>query len=52
MGVPDYGKKQAHIVTYRPGSFIEVTKILPQLVNGPSDFPSFHVVAPVSRPRA
>lgn len=29
-----------------PGSFIEVTKILPQLVNGPSDFPSFHVVAP------
>jgi pimeloyl-ACP methyl ester carboxylesterase len=29
-----------------PGSFIEVTKILPQLVNGPSDFPSYHLVAP------
>ena len=39
-------------VTYRPGSFIEVTKILPQLANGPSDFPSFHVVAPVSQPYA
>jgi pimeloyl-ACP methyl ester carboxylesterase len=31
---------------HRPGSFIEVTKILSQLVNGPSEFPSFHVVAP------
>jgi len=29
-----------------PGSFIEVTKILPQLVGGGSAFPAFHVVAP------
>ncbi|KAF8857344.1 alpha/beta-hydrolase, partial [Acephala macrosclerotiorum] len=29
-----------------PGSFIEVTKVLPQLVQGANDFPSFHVVAP------
>lgn len=29
-----------------PGSFIEVTKILPQLVKGGRDFPAFHVVAP------
>jgi pimeloyl-ACP methyl ester carboxylesterase len=29
-----------------PGSFMEVTKILPMLLNGGSDFPSFHVVAP------
>ncbi len=29
-----------------PGSFIEVTKILPQLVKGGKDFPAFHVVAP------
>jgi hypothetical protein len=29
-----------------PGSFIEVTKILPFLVNGGDSFPSFHVVAP------
>ncbi|KAA1473726.1 alpha/beta-hydrolase [Dentipellis sp. KUC8613] len=28
-----------------PGSFIEVTKILPLLVNAPDDKPSFHVVA-------
>jgi hypothetical protein len=28
-----------------PGSFIESTKILPELVKG-GDFPSFHVVAP------
>ena len=29
-----------------PGSFIEVTKILPELVQGGKDFPAFHVVAP------
>ena len=29
-----------------PGSFIEVTKILPQLVKGGEDSPAFHVVAP------
>lgn len=29
-----------------PGSFIEVTKILPQLVQGGETFPAFHVVAP------
>jgi len=29
-----------------PGSFIEVTKILPELVKGGEDFPAFHVVAP------
>lgn len=29
-----------------PGSFIEVTKILPELVRGGKDFPAFHVVAP------
>lgn len=29
-----------------PGSFIEVTKILPQLVQGGTEFPAFHVVAP------
>ncbi|KAK4693145.1 hypothetical protein P7C71_g4202, partial [Lecanoromycetidae sp. Uapishka_2] len=29
-----------------PGSFIEVTKILPHLVEGDKDSPAFHVVAP------
>lgn len=29
-----------------PGSFIEVLKILPELVKGGKDFPAFHVVAP------
>ncbi|RDW61977.1 hypothetical protein BP6252_11410 [Coleophoma cylindrospora] len=29
-----------------PGSFIEVTKILPPLLSGGEDFPAFHVVAP------
>ena len=29
-----------------PGSFIEVTKILPDLVRGGREFPAFHVVAP------
>ena len=29
-----------------PGSFIEVSKILPELVKGGKDFPAFHVVAP------
>ena len=29
-----------------PGSFIEVTKILPQLVGGGDAFPAFHIVAP------
>lgn len=29
-----------------PGSFIEVTKILPDLVLGGQNFPAFHVVAP------
>lgn len=29
-----------------PGSFIEVTKILPKLVEGGEDSPAFHVVAP------
>ena len=29
-----------------PGSFIEVTKMLPELVKGGKDFPAFHVVAP------
>jgi hypothetical protein len=29
-----------------PGSFIEVTKVLPQLVEGRRGFPAFHVVAP------
>lgn len=29
-----------------PGSFIEVEKILPELVKGGKDFPAFHVVAP------
>lgn len=29
-----------------PGSFVEVTKILPQLIKGGNDSPAFHVVAP------
>ncbi len=29
-----------------PGSFVEVTKILPELVKGGPDFPAFHIVAP------
>jgi pimeloyl-ACP methyl ester carboxylesterase len=29
-----------------PGSFIEVSKLLPRLVQGGDDFPAFHVVAP------
>lgn len=29
-----------------PGSFIEVSKLLPHLVQGGEDFPAFHVVAP------
>lgn len=29
-----------------PGSFIEVSKIAPELVKGGSDFPAFNVVAP------
>ena len=29
-----------------PGSFHEVVKILPDLVQGSNDFPAFHVVAP------
>jgi hypothetical protein len=29
-----------------PGSFIEVTKVLPSLVQGGKGFPAFHVVAP------
>lgn len=29
-----------------PGSFIEITKILPELVEASGDFPAFHVVAP------
>ena len=29
-----------------PGSFVEVTKILPKLIDGGKDQPSFHVVAP------
>lgn len=29
-----------------PGSFVEATKILPELVKGGKDFPAFHVVAP------
>jgi len=29
-----------------PGNFIEVIKILPELVKGGKDFPAFHVVAP------
>ncbi|KAH8588636.1 epoxide hydrolase [Bisporella sp. PMI_857] len=29
-----------------PGSIIEVTKILPELIKGGKDFPAFHVVAP------
>lgn len=29
-----------------PGSFIEVSKLLPQLNKGGQDFPAFHVVAP------
>lgn len=29
-----------------PGSFIEVTRVLPQLIYGGEHFPSFHVVAP------
>ena len=29
-----------------PGSFIEVTKVLPLLVKGSADEPAFHVVAP------
>jgi pimeloyl-ACP methyl ester carboxylesterase len=29
-----------------PGSFIEVTRMLPHLVQGGGDFPAFHVVAP------
>jgi pimeloyl-ACP methyl ester carboxylesterase len=29
-----------------PGSFIEVVKILPLLVEGGKDYPAFHVVAP------
>jgi Epoxide hydrolase N terminus len=29
-----------------PGSFAEITKILPKLINGGKDAPSFHVVVP------
>jgi hypothetical protein len=29
-----------------PGSFIEITKLLPELTRGGKDFPAFHVVAP------
>jgi hypothetical protein len=29
-----------------PGSFVEVTKLLPQLVEGGDSYPAFHVVAP------
>ena len=29
-----------------PGSFLEVTKLLPLLIQGGSDSPSFHVIAP------
>lgn len=29
-----------------PGSFLEITKVLPQLVKGGDEFPAFHVVAP------
>lgn len=29
-----------------PGSFIEVTKMLPELIKGGKDVPAFHVVAP------
>ena len=29
-----------------PGSFLEVSKILPKLVQGGTDFPAFHIVAP------
>lgn len=29
-----------------PGSFIEVTKILPELIQEGKDFPAFHIVAP------
>ena len=29
-----------------PGSFIEVSRILPELIKGGQDFPAFHVVAP------
>lgn len=29
-----------------PGSFIEVTKILPHLIRGENDCPTFHIVAP------
>lgn len=29
-----------------PGNFIEVTKVLPELIKGGKDFPAFHVVVP------
>lgn len=29
-----------------PGSFVEVTKVLPELLKGGEDHPAFHVVAP------
>ena len=34
------------LCTKQPGNFLEVTKILPLLVQGGKDYPAFHVVAP------
>ncbi|CAG9989507.1 unnamed protein product [Clonostachys byssicola] len=60
-GIEGFGNYQIHFIHQRshvtnaipllflhgwPGSFIEVTKILPLLVQGSDSFPAFHVVAP------
>lgn len=59
--VEGYGEHEIHFVHQKstcpnavpllfvhgwPGSFFEVTKILPQLVKGGDEFPAFDVVAP------
>ncbi len=61
IDVDGFGSYQVHFVHKRsdvakaipllflhgwPGSFIEVTKILPQLTEGGKSYPAFHVVAP------
>ena len=61
IDVQDFGTYDVHFVHQKssvknaipllfshgwPGSFIEVIKILPLLVDGGKDHPSFHVVAP------
>lgn len=61
IDVDDFGSHEVHFIHQTstvkeaipllflhgwPGSFIEVTKILPELVKGGEQFPAFHVVTP------